>query len=137
QIELVATASAREQAKRASPEALARWHALTRARWTLVDSFERDGKRHIVARENQPSIRGLSQMTDRERQVVAHVALGLSVKETAYALGIAYSTVRVLLRRAALKLGVGSRAGLLAHPDVIPLRSGGGPRGGPATDPAT
>lgn len=122
QVELVAAATARERAKQSSPEALSKWHALIRTRWTLVDSFERDGKRYVVARENQSRIDGLSQLTDRERQVVAHVAVGLSVKETAYALGIAASTARVLLGRATVKLGVSSREALLAHPDVLRLR---------------
>ncbi|HVY38637.1 MAG TPA: LuxR C-terminal-related transcriptional regulator [Polyangia bacterium] len=126
-IELIAAATAREQTRRSGPEALDRWHALTRTRWTLVDSFEHDGKRYVVARENQARIQGLGQLTSRERQIVAHLALGLTIKETAYALGIAYSTVRVLLRRAALKLGVASRDALLAHPDVVGLR-------GPPTD---
>ncbi|HVT09678.1 MAG TPA: LuxR C-terminal-related transcriptional regulator [Polyangia bacterium] len=121
-IELVAAATAREQTKRSRTDALERWHALTRTRWTLVDSFERDGKRYVVARENQARIQGLGQLTSRERQIVAHFALGLTVKETAYALGIAYSTVRVLLRRAAHKLGVASREALLAHPDVVRVR---------------
>lgn len=122
QVQLIAAARAREGAKRSTPEALDRWHALTRTRWTLVDSFERDGKRYVVARENQSRIDGLTQLTARERQVVAHVAVGLSAKEAAYALGIADSTVRVLLARAAVKLGASSTQALLAHPDVLRLR---------------
>jgi DNA-binding CsgD family transcriptional regulator len=99
-------------------DALGRWHPLTAARWTLVDAFERDGSRYVVARENQTSVRGLQDLSERERQAVAYLAVGQSTKETAYALGISDATVRVLLARAATKLGVRSRAALLALPAV-------------------
>jgi DNA-binding CsgD family transcriptional regulator len=101
---------------------LREWRPLTCARWTLVDSFERGGARYVVARENQSHIEGLAALTDRERQAVVYVAIGQSTKETAYALGISDVTVRVLLARAAAKLGVRSRAALLAHEDVSLLR---------------
>jgi DNA-binding NarL/FixJ family response regulator len=54
--------------------------------------------------------------------VVACLARGYSTKEVGFALGIADATVRVLLARAASKLGVRSREALLAHPAVGPLR---------------
>ena len=52
---------------------------------------------------------GLARLTERERQVVAFLALGRSTKEIAYVLGISDSTTRVLLGRAAARLGVRSR----------------------------
>jgi DNA-binding CsgD family transcriptional regulator len=127
--ELIATAVARERDRSSRVELDERlgWGPLTRARWTLVDSFERDGARYVVARENQSFIRGLAALAERERQAVAYLAIGQSTKETAYALGIAAATVRVLLGRAAAKLGVSSRAELLAHPEVMRLRPGRGP----------
>ena len=64
---------------------------------------------------------GLAALTHRERQVVGYAVLGHSAKETAFALGISYATVRVLLARAARKLGTAGRAGLLAHPAVQSL----------------
>jgi DNA-binding CsgD family transcriptional regulator len=94
--------------KSESDESLRRWRPLTSARWTLVDSFERNGTRYIVARENQAEVRGLASLSDQERQAVAYLALGQSTKQTAYALGISDATVRVLLARAASKLGVRS-----------------------------
>lgn len=125
--DLIATAAARDRDRspRLALDARLVWGPLTRARWTLVDSFERGGARYVVARENQSAVRGLEALTDRERQAVAYLAIGQSTKETAYALGIADTTVRVLLGRAAAKLGVGSRAALLAHPEVNALRPGG------------
>lgn len=103
------------------------WHPLTHARWTLVDSFAVAGHRYVVARENQSRLTGLEALSDRERQVVAYAALGHSTKEAAYALGIAPSTARVLLARAAAKLGAKSRRELHAHPALESL-SGAPPR---------
>jgi DNA-binding CsgD family transcriptional regulator len=129
--QLVRAAGVRKEARSGGADAvltLGRWRPLTEARWTLVDGFESDGKRYIVARENQPRLPGLAALTERERQVVHYLALGQSTKETAYALGISDVTVRVLLARAAGKLGAGSRAALMAHPEVKLLRGGGGSR---------
>jgi DNA-binding CsgD family transcriptional regulator len=109
-------------AKATAPQGLRRWSPLTGARWTLVDGFERGGARYVIARENQADVRGLNLLTERERQVVALLAIRASTKEIAYALGISDATVRVLLARAATKLGVRSRAALLDHPDVATFR---------------
>jgi DNA-binding CsgD family transcriptional regulator len=124
QQELVESAKARDQALSARSKLqheLQRHRPLTSARWTLVDSFERSGARYVVARENAATVSGLSALSHREQQVVAFAAMGQSAKETAYALGISDTTVRVLLSRAARKLGVESRAQLLDHPEVRPL----------------
>jgi DNA-binding NarL/FixJ family response regulator len=77
---------------------------------------------HLVAAEAHLAIGSLEILTGRERQVVTCLALGHSTKEVAFALGIADATVRVLLARAAGKLGVRSREALLLHPAVLPLR---------------
>jgi DNA-binding CsgD family transcriptional regulator len=97
---------------------LVRWRPPTRACWTLVDSFELDGARYVVARENHVPLRGFEALTERELEAVTYLALGQSTKETAYALGITDVTVRVLLARAATKLGVRSRRELVAHEQV-------------------
>lgn len=134
QTTLIEASKARDLARssRADRErGLQRWWPLTDARWTLVDTFERSGARYIVARENQAHVQGLGGLSERERQVVAYAALGQSTKETAYALGISDITVRVLLSRAAAKLGVKTRARLIEHPDVRALSPGGR---GPAAD---
>ena len=95
------------------------WRPLVGARWTLVDTFERDGSRYIVARENEAGPPGLEVLTGRERQIVGLAALGRTNKEIAYALGLAHSTVRVLLLRASRKLGASSRADLLKHESLV------------------
>jgi DNA-binding CsgD family transcriptional regulator len=94
--------------------AVASWKGLVGARWTLVDQFDGDGARYVVARENAPVARGPERLTATERAVVALAARGLTTKEIAYALGIADTTVRVLVMRAARRCGVGSRGELLA-----------------------
>jgi DNA-binding CsgD family transcriptional regulator len=109
---------ARSTAGRSEPdEAVKRWRGLVSARWSLVEQFDTDGKRYILARANEPApsiAGGLEMLTARERQIVAHLMLGHSMKLIAYELGIAYSTVRVLTMRACAKLGVNGREELLA-----------------------
>jgi DNA-binding CsgD family transcriptional regulator len=85
------------------------WQGLVDGRWSLLDEFESSGKRYVVARENAPRPPGPGAFTERERQVVGYAALGHDNKIIAYDLGIAHATVKVLMARAAAKLGVGSR----------------------------
>jgi DNA-binding CsgD family transcriptional regulator len=94
--------------------AVAEWKGLVSARWTLVEHFEADGKRYLVARRNDVRLAGVRLLADRERQVVAHAALGHSNKLIAYELGISDSTVRVLLHRAGKKLEADTREALVA-----------------------
>jgi DNA-binding CsgD family transcriptional regulator len=90
-------------------EALGKWKALVGGRWSLVDHIEENGRRYIVARQNDPVAPGPDSLTAREKQVIGYARLGHHNKLIAYDLGIADSTVRVLLARAAAKLGVRSR----------------------------
>jgi DNA-binding CsgD family transcriptional regulator len=97
---------ARGKMRRTDPDlALSEWRALFAARWSLVDHFESDGKRYVLARRNAPLPRGLDALTSRERQALGFARLGHSNKLIAYEMGIAASTVAVLLSRAAHKLG--------------------------------
>ncbi len=88
---------------------------LVTARWTLVDHYETGGKRYVLARENAPKPPGPALLSERERQVVALAALGRSNKLIAYELGLAHSTVRVLMARACVKLGTPTRSQLVAR----------------------
>jgi DNA-binding NarL/FixJ family response regulator len=92
---------------------LAGWSAMARARWTLVDHFDEDGKRYLLA-VREAAGDGLSVLSPRERQVVGFVAQGRSNKSVAYELGISQSTVSVLVCRASARLGVRSRRELIA-----------------------
>jgi DNA-binding CsgD family transcriptional regulator len=111
----VALERSRGRLRRERPEAaVAGWRGLVAARWTLLDVFDRDGRRYLVARRNDPEPEGLQSLTPRERQVVGYAALGHQNKLIAYELGLATSTVGVLLSRAFAKLGVKDRRALIA-----------------------
>jgi DNA-binding CsgD family transcriptional regulator len=106
----------------AGGEPTLRWRPRVQARWTLVDSFNRDGARYILARENRARAPGLGVLTEREQQVVACAASGKTNKEIAYELGISHATTRVLVARACARLGVRTRLELLRLPSIRALR---------------
>ncbi len=112
---VVALDRARGKQRRTDPDgALNAWKGLVDARWSLVDQFESDGKRYVVARENEPSGLPLPNLSKRERQIVGYVAIGHTSKLIAYELGISDATVRVLLHRAMQRLKVKTRHELAA-----------------------
>lgn len=90
--------------------ALAGWPALVRGRWTLVDHFESDGKRYVLAHTNAAAPVAPRALSAREREVLERAVLGRENKLIGYELGLADATVRVLMSRAAAKLGVRTRA---------------------------
>lgn len=89
------------------------WTGLTEGRWSLVDQFERGGRRYYLARPNAPEVGESAALTEREAQVARAAAMGHSNKHIAYELGVAMSTVAANLKSAAAKLGVGSRLELI------------------------
>jgi DNA-binding CsgD family transcriptional regulator len=93
-------------------EALGIWRGLCSGRWSLVDQFESDGRRFLVARQNAPDVHDPRQLSLRERQVAGFVAMGRSNKFTAYTLGLSPSTIALHLGSAMRKLGCHSRAEL-------------------------
>jgi DNA-binding CsgD family transcriptional regulator len=104
---------ARTADRRGLVESVDEWRGLIAARWSLVDHFESDGRRYLCARRNDAAAGNSAGLTDREYQVVAFLSLGHTTKLIAYELGITPSTVRVLLGRAAAKLGAKSREELI------------------------
>jgi DNA-binding CsgD family transcriptional regulator len=99
--------------RRTDPErAIATWKALVAGRWSLVDHFDSDGRRFILAHRNDADVPDARGLTLRERQVLAHAALGHSNKVIAYELGLSTSTVAFHLARARAKLRLRSAAGL-------------------------
>ncbi|HEU4429420.1 MAG TPA: LuxR C-terminal-related transcriptional regulator, partial [Myxococcota bacterium] len=106
---------ARGRMRRESPEAaLALWEALVSGRWSLVDHFDRDGRRFVVAHRNEPGNVDPRGLARRERQAAEHLGRGFAPKQIAYALGLAPATVSNALARARAKLGVRSLAELAA-----------------------
>lgn len=101
--------------RRDGERATGAWKPLVGGHWSLVDCYERGGKRYVTARENVPAPTGLETLSARERQVASLAELGRPNKVIAYELGLVDSTVRVLLARAASKLGVRTRSELIAQ----------------------
>jgi len=84
-------------------------------RFSLLPGAEVGESGYTLAIDNRPCAPALELLSARERQVVAHALRGQTNKEIAYELGLADPTVRVLMRRAARKLGVRSRNELLTQ----------------------
>ena len=93
-----------------SEEALLTWEALIRGRWSLVDWFDTDDRRYVLAVPNPPGVSDPRGLTERESQVVAYAALGESHKLIGYRLGISRARVANHLRSAMRKLGVKTAA---------------------------
>lgn len=105
---------ARGKLRRVDPEeASSLWRALVRGEWSLVEWFDHDGRRFLLAQENAVPVTRRKALTRREREVVACAAMGHSNKLIAYDLGLSTGTAAVLLTRAAKKLGVSGRVALI------------------------
>ena len=94
---------------------LSLWRALVSGEWALVDVYEHNGKRYVVARRNDVRPLLPKPLSPRERQALEFAGRGESNKVIAYEMGICASTVGVLLHRAAQKLGCQTRSELLAR----------------------
>ena len=96
------------------------WRDLQRGAWSLVQHFDRDGRRYLVAVRTERGARKAPPLSARERDVCARVAKGHSNKVIAYDLGISLSTVAGYIATSSKKLGVGSRVALIARWNVLP-----------------
>lgn len=90
------------------------WEGLIDGRWSLVDRFDTDGRRFVVAMKNDPAFPDPRGLTPRERQISEFVGLGQSSKEIAYTLGISLSAVTNAVASTMAKLALTSRAELAA-----------------------
>ena len=105
----------RTRAGRSDPDkAMAAWEGLVQGRWSLVDHFDTDRRRFVVAIKNDPTYPDPRGLTMRERQVAEFVGLGHSSKEISYTLGVSHSAVTNCTARAQSKLGLSSLAELAA-----------------------
>lgn len=105
---------ARGQLRREDPhKALEIWWALLKGRWSMVEWFDTDDRRYVLAVPNAPRIVDPRGLTERESQVVAYAALGDSHKLIAYRLGISRSRVSNALASAMRKLNVKTQAQLV------------------------
>lgn len=85
------------------------WEAVVAGRWSLVDRFDSDGRRFIVAYRNPPGMLDPRRLTPREEGVTTLAAVGRSNKEIGFDLSISESTVATLLTTSLAKLGLASR----------------------------
>jgi DNA-binding CsgD family transcriptional regulator len=107
----VALDRARGALRRKDPDgAVHLWKGLVDGQWTLVDHFDSDGRRFLLARRNDPDARRHEGLTLRERQVLGYRALGHPLKLIAYELGLSSATISADLTRAMKALGLRSQA---------------------------
>jgi len=105
---------ARGKMRETDPDgALEIWKALVRGRWSMVDWFDSDGRRFVLAIPNSPHTTDPRGLTEREDQVVASAVFGHTNKMIAYRLGLSKSRVSLLLRNAMRKLDVRTRPQLV------------------------
>lgn len=105
---------ARGKLRDSDPErALRMWEGLVRGRWSLVDWFDTDGRRFVLAKPNAPNVGDPRGLTEREHQVATYAALGETHKIIGYRLGISRSRISGLLGSAMRKLRVKTQAQLV------------------------
>jgi DNA-binding NarL/FixJ family response regulator len=85
-----------------------------RSRWEVIDEIVHDGAVYQLRRRPAEPPDATPRFTRREEQVLLGALRGESNKSIAFNLGLARSTVGVLLFRAAAKLGVKSRRDVIS-----------------------
>ncbi|MGD8824662.1 MAG: LuxR C-terminal-related transcriptional regulator [Myxococcales bacterium] len=103
-------------------EALRTWRALVCGRWSLVDWFDTDERRFMLAIPNPPEVRDPRGLSEQECQAVEYAVRGDSNKIIAYRLGLSQARVSTLLSSAMKKLGVKTRAQLVEKLPPLPMR---------------
>jgi DNA-binding CsgD family transcriptional regulator len=102
-----------KKSKHDAEKALEIWKGLVAGRWSLVDHFDTDGKRFLLAVKNTPRVDRRADLTPRERRVCTLAAMGHRDKEISYLLGLSLGSITASLHRARVKLDVKSRAELV------------------------
>jgi DNA-binding CsgD family transcriptional regulator len=105
---------ARGELRRDPDEALELWEGLVRGRWSLVDHFDTDRRRFVVAHRNPPDGGDPRGLSPRERDCSELLGRAFTPKEIAYGIGLSAITVNHALARARMKLGFRSLAELAA-----------------------
>ncbi|MGB5811136.1 MAG: helix-turn-helix transcriptional regulator [Polyangiales bacterium] len=101
-------------------EALSAWWALMQGRWSMVDWFDSDDRRYVLAIPNAPNLGDPRGLTERELQVATYAALGEQSNHIGYRLGVSTSAVSRSLQNAMRKLGAKSQAQLVEKMRGIP-----------------
>ncbi|MDD9946629.1 MAG: helix-turn-helix transcriptional regulator, partial [Myxococcales bacterium] len=112
---------ARAQQSGRDERAVEVWQGLVDGRWSLVERFDADGRRFVVAHKNSENVRDQLGLTQMEARVAALASRGHSNKLIAYHLGISEGTASSHLHGAMAKLRVSSRVELvrlIAHSET-------------------
>jgi DNA-binding CsgD family transcriptional regulator len=108
---------ARAQAARSggdeADKTLSLWTGLVDGRWSVVDRFESDGRRYLVAYRNDCSLPDPRALNPREAQVCRLLSYGHANKYIAYELGLSTSTVATHISSSRQKLRASSRVELI------------------------
>jgi DNA-binding CsgD family transcriptional regulator len=96
------------RARRDASRALDLWQELVAGRWTLIQRFDADGRRFLVARRNAGEVQSYVQLTPREQEITRRLLRGDSNKLIAHDLLVSESTISQHLENALSKLNVGS-----------------------------
>jgi DNA-binding NarL/FixJ family response regulator len=99
----------RTQEGRSDPDrALASWEGLVSGRWSLIEHFDSDGRRFMVAMKNDPRFPDPRGLTTRERQVADLLGQGHAAKSISYMLGLSRSAISNCTSSAMRKLALSS-----------------------------
>ncbi len=94
-------------------DALRVWQGLIQGRWSLVEEFDTDGKRFVLAHRNPEDVRDPRGLTPIESRVVGLAVRGYPDKLVGYHLGIAEGTASSYLVDALRKLRISNRVELV------------------------
>ncbi len=101
---------ARTRLRQSQPdEALELFEGLVDGRFTVVDRFDNDGRRYLVAFENPPELAALRALTAREREILCRAIEGEPLKRIALELGLTPSAASAYLVAARKKTGLRTR----------------------------
>lgn len=116
---------ARGPLRRKDPgEALSLWEALVEGRWSLVDHYDSDDRRMVVAVQNEPGVHDPRGLTPLQFRIAEYLGQGRPAKEIGYTLGVTASAVNNALAVVKKKLGLCSRAEVAAFFAPGGVRSG-------------
>jgi DNA-binding NarL/FixJ family response regulator len=114
------------------------WPEFVEGRWTLIDRFESDGRRYVVACRNDAAAIQPRALTARERSVLERIARGEANKAIALDLRLSEATVSRAATAALAKLGSNlADLAALAAATRSPMRVGTLPLAVATVPPAT
>jgi DNA-binding CsgD family transcriptional regulator len=103
---------ARSQRAGDADESLNAFEGLVAGQWSIVQSFESDGRRYLVAIQNQPGQMAAAALTGNEAHALLLRAQGLAYKLVCYELGLSESATHHLVQQGMRKLGIGRETDL-------------------------